>query len=196
MSMNATAKLLNADSPFFSVSSLQAMLNLTRESSRTTASRLVRRGILVRVQRDLYTLSNSKYSLFSLANALYQPSVISLETALNYWGIIVQVPQTVFSIAQASYRCVADNTEFAYRRIPPDMFRFGQVRVEDFFIVEAEKALLDTLYMKSKGLAELLPEDIDMAKLDVELLNYYMRLYPDTVKKMLNDVKARDYEAK
>ena len=151
MSTNAIAKLLSADSPFFSVSSLQAMLNLTRESSRTTASRLVRRGILVRIQRDLYTLSNSKYSLFSLANALYQPSVISLETALNYWGIIVQVPRTVFSIAQASYRCVADNTEFAYRRIPPDMFRFGQVRVEDFFIVEAEKALLDTLYMKSKG---------------------------------------------
>ena len=91
---------------------------------------------------------------------------------------------------------MADNTEFAYRRIPPDMFRFGQVRVEDFFIVEAEKALLDTLYMKSKGLAELLPEDIDMAKLDDELLNYYIRLYPDIVKKMLNDVKARDYEAK
>jgi predicted transcriptional regulator of viral defense system len=196
MSTNATAKLLNAGSPFFSVSSLQAMLNLTRESSRTTASRLVQRGILVRVQRDLYTLANSKYSLFSLANALYQPSVISLETALNYWGIIVQVPQTVFSIAQASYRCVADHTEFAYRRMPPDMFRFGQVKVEDFFIVEPEKALLDTLYMKSKGLAELLPEDVDMAKLDDELLNYYNRSYPDIVKKMLNEIGKREYEAK
>ena len=89
MSTNITAQLLNADSPFFSVSSLQALLNLTRESARTTASRLVQRGILVRIQRDLYTLANGKYSLFSLANALHQPSVISLETALNYWGIIV-----------------------------------------------------------------------------------------------------------
>lgn len=196
MSSNATAKLLNTDSPFFSVSSLQALLNLTRESARTTASRLVQRGILVRIQRDLYTLSNGKYSLFSLANALYQPSVIALETALNYWGIIVQVPQTVFSIALSSYRCVADNTEFVYRRVPSALFRFGQVKVEDFFIAEAEKALLDTLYMKSKGLAELLPEDIDMGKLDDELLNFYRRLYPDIVIKMLNDVKARDYEAK
>ena len=98
MSTNSTAKLLNADSPFFSVSSLQGMLNLTRESARTTASRLVQRGILVRIQRDVYTLANAKYSLFSLANALHQPSVISLETALNYWGIIVQVPQTVFRL--------------------------------------------------------------------------------------------------
>ena len=196
MSTNATAKLLNADSPFFSVASLQALLNLTRESARTTASRLVQRGILVRIQRDLYTLANGKYSLFSLANALYQPSVISLETALNYWGILVQVPQTVFSISQTSYRCVVDNTEFVYRRMPSALFRFGQVKVEDFFIAEAEKALLDTLYMKSKGLAELLPEDVDMAKLDDELLSYYKRRYPDVVKKMLNEIEEWEYEAK
>jgi hypothetical protein len=196
MPTNVTAKLLNSDSPFFSVSALQAMLNLTRESARTTASRLVKRGILVRLQRDLYTLANRKYSLFSLANALYQPSVISLETALNYWGIIVQVPQTIFSIAQGSYRCVVDNTEFVYRRMFPELFRFGQVKAEDFFIVEPEKALLDTLYMKSKGLSELLPEDVDMAKLDDELLNYYNCLYPNIVKKMRNEIEEREYEAK
>jgi len=196
MASNAAVKLLNADSPFFSISSLQALLSLTRESARTTASRLVKRGILVRIQRDLYTLANRNYSLFSLANAIYQPSVISLETALNYWGIIVQVPQTVFSIAQASFRCVVDNTECVYRRMPPDLFRFGQVKVEDFFTVEAEKALLDTLYMKSKGLAELLMEDLDMAKLDDELLGYYSRLYPDIVKKMLREIGKREYEAK
>ena len=40
----------------------------------------------MRLRRDLYVLVNTKYSLFSLANALYQPSVISLETALNYLG--------------------------------------------------------------------------------------------------------------
>ena len=196
MSLNATAQLLKSDSPFFSVTSLQAMFNLTRESARTTASRLSKRGILIRIQRDLYTLANRKYSLFSLANALYQPSVISLETALNYWGIIVQVPQTIFSIAQASYRCVADNTEFAYRQMSPDLFRFGQVKVEDFFIVEPEKALLDTLYMRSKGLTELLPEDIDIVKLDEVLLKYYSRSYPGIVKKMLNEIKAQEYEAK
>ena len=42
--------------------------------------------------------------------------------------------------------------------------------MEDFFIVEPEKALLDTLYMKSKGLAEFLTEDVDISKLDRELL--------------------------
>ena len=189
-------KLLNAESPFFSISSLQAIFNITRESARTTASRLVKSGILNRLQRDLYMLSNRKYSFFSLSNALYQPSAISLETALNYWGVIVQVPQIIYSIGQGSYRCIIDNTQFVYRRINPDLFRFGQVQVEDFFIVEPVKALLDTLYMKSKGLAELLPEDVDMAKLDAELLDYYCRLYPNIVKKTLNLFANQDYEAK
>jgi hypothetical protein len=50
--------------------------------------------------------------------------------------------------------------------------------------------------MKSKGLAELLPEDVDMAKLDAELLDYYCRLYPNKVKKTLNLFANQDYEAK
>jgi len=196
MSRDTIAKLLNADSLFFSVSSLQGMFDITRESARTMASRLVKRGILVRIQRDLYSLANRKYSLFSLANALYQPSAISLETALNYWGLIVQVPQTIFSIGQASYQCVADNTQFVYRRMPAGLFRFGQVKVEDFFIVGPEKSLLDSLYMRTKGLVELLPEDVDMAKLDAELLKYYCRLYPTNVKKLLNVFEKQEYEAK
>jgi len=65
--------------------------------------------------RDLYTLAYCKYLLYSLANTFYQTSVISLETALNYWGIIIQMLQTIFSIAQANYSWVVANTEFVYR---------------------------------------------------------------------------------
>ena len=71
------------------------MLNLTRESARTSASRLVTNGILIRICRNLYVVAGRKYSIFSLANALFQPSIISLETALNYWGLIVQVPEAL-----------------------------------------------------------------------------------------------------
>lgn len=196
MSGNKIIKLLKAKSPFLTVASLQAIFNLTRESARTTASRLAKQGILVRLQRDLYALANEKYSLFSLANALHQPSVISLETALNYWGIIVQVPQTIFSIGLKSYQCVNENTQFIYRSVQPDLFRFGQTKTEDFFIVEPEKALLDTLYMKTKGLAELLAEDVDVSALDSELITYYSRFYPNAVKKLLITFIRKEYEAK
>ncbi len=196
MAKDKVSILLSADSPFFTLSSLQAILNIARESTRTAASRLVERGILIRIGRDLYALVNRNYSLFSLANALHQPSVISLETALNYWGLIVQVPQVIFSISLRSYRYETDNTEFIYRRIESSLFRFGQVKSEDFYISEPEKALLDTLYMKSKGLVELLPGDVDMRKFDIELLTYYSRFYPGIVRRLLRVFREQSYEAK
>jgi len=84
MAGDKISKLLSADTPFFTISSLQAVFGASRESTRTIAARLLKRGILTRIRRDLYALINKKYSLFSLANGLCQPSVISLESALNY----------------------------------------------------------------------------------------------------------------
>ncbi|MFH1952888.1 MAG: hypothetical protein ABIL06_14870 [Pseudomonadota bacterium] len=196
MAGNKISKLLGAESPFFTISSLQALFRVTRESARTIAVRLVKRGVLIRLHRDLYALVNSKYSLFSLANALCQPSVISLESALNYWGLIVQVPQIIFSTSLRSYQYKADNTEFVYRHMAPSLIRFGQVKVEDFYIAQPEKAFLDTLYMRTKGLVELLPEDVDMGKLDPELLAYYGRFYPDRVRELVRVFGKHEYEAK
>ena len=196
MAGSRISKLLSADTPFFTMSSLQAIFGVTRESARTIAVRLVKRGVLIRLRRDLYALVNSKYSLFSLGNALCQPSVISLESALNYWGLIVQVPQIIFSTALRSYKCEADNTTFVYRRMAPSLIRFGQVKVEDFYIAQPEKAFLDTLYMGTKGLVELLPEDVDMDKLDAELLSYYGRFYPGRVRELIRLFGEQDYEAK
>ena len=68
--------------------------------------------------------------------------------------------------------------------------------MEDFYIAEPEKAFLDTLYMKSKGLVELLTEDVDMDKLDDDIINFYTRLYPVVVKKMVRSFKEHTYEAK
>ncbi len=196
MAMNNIAKLLKTESPFFTISSLQAVFNLTRESARTTASRLVSSGVLTRLCRDLFVLAGRKYSLFALANAIYQPSVISLETALNYWGLIVQDPQVIFSVGLGSYRYKINHTGFIYRQINPALFRFGQKKIDDFFIAEPEKAVLDTLYMKSKGLADFLPEDINMDKLDNERLEYYSLPYPAVVKKMMSHYQSYSYEAK
>ncbi|MDZ7696988.1 MAG: hypothetical protein U5R49_08740 [Deltaproteobacteria bacterium] len=196
MAENNTVKLLTAESPFFTVSSLQAIFGASRESTRTIAARLVKRGVLVRIRRDLYTLANGNYSLFSLGNALLQPSVISLESALNYWGLIVQVPQIIFSTALRSYQFEADNITFVYRCITPSLMRFGQVKVEDFYITEPEKAFLDTLYMRTKGLVELLPEDVHIDKLDPDILLFYAGFYPASVRKLIRLFREQRYEAK
>ena len=196
MARNGIEKLLASESPFINLAAIQSMYRIGRESARTKASRLAKKGILIRHNRDLYTIVNRGYSLFALANALFQPSVVSLETALNYWGLTVQVPQTVFSIALKSRQCVSDATVFVYRQIDVNLFRFGQVKRQDFFIADAEKALLDTLYMCGKGLTELLPEDVDMGKVDLQRIESYLRLYPNYVSKKFFDFRRVEYEAK
>ncbi|MFO8163749.1 MAG: hypothetical protein R6T98_04360, partial [Desulfatiglandales bacterium] len=65
-----------------------------------------------------------------------------------------------------------------------------------FFITEPEKALLDSLYMKSKGLIELLPGDVDTGKVDNELIRYYSSYYPGPVRKLLREFMEQSYEAK
>lgn len=196
MAKNNISRLLSSKTPFFTLSSLEALLGISRDSMRTTATRLAKAGILTRIRRDLYAIQGRPYSLFSLANALCQPSVISLETALNYWGIIVQAPQIIFSVGLRSCRHKAEGIDFVYRRIEPSLIRFGQVKADDFWITQPEKAFLDALYMKAKGLVELLPEDVDYSRLDHELVEYYSRLYPETVRKQLPIYRKHEYEAK
>jgi predicted transcriptional regulator of viral defense system len=196
MAKDGVSKLLSSESPFFTITSLQALFCTTRASARTKASRLVERGILDRVSQNLYVLVNRKYSLFALANALHQPSVLSLESALNYWGLIVQVPQTIFSISLSSREVELHNTRFVYRKIKESLFRFGQMEAEDFYIAEPEKAFLDSLYMMGKGLVDILPEDVDMDKLDRERLELYSNQYPDRVRKAIQVFRRQAYEAK
>jgi hypothetical protein len=78
----------------------------------------------------------------------------------------------------------------------PSMMRFGQVKVEDFHIARPEKAFLDALYMRTKGLVELFPEDVDMGRLDAELLAYYGHFYPNRVRELVRLFQKQDYEAK
>ncbi len=64
-----------------------------KNSLRVQLSRFIQRGWLIQLKRGLYCFSPDKLEEFVLANQLYRPSYISLETALNYYGIIPDVSQ-------------------------------------------------------------------------------------------------------
>ena len=50
--------------------------------------------------------------------------------------------------------------------------------------------------MKTKGLTDILPEDVEMDRLDKDKLNHYAYPYPEVVKKMLKSFQEVPYEAK
>ena len=99
-------------------------------------------------------LSPDESELFFVANKIYQPSYISLETALSYYGFI---PEGVFSIQSISTQKTQTfkNTlgTFRYYNTKPSAYLgYKLIGINDLTIRMAspEKALLDTFHIRHK----------------------------------------------
>lgn len=116
-----------------------------------------RTGKLTRIKKGLYCLADIDVSdNYFFAAFIYSPSYISLESALNYYGIIPDIPQEVVSVT-------TNNTQefntvkgvYLFRRISNRLF-YGFKKVQKgplfYLIAEREKAVLDYLYYKSRGI--------------------------------------------
>lgn len=121
----------------------------------------VKKGWVEKLKRGIYTLSEQdrsvRISAYCLAPILYSPSYISLESALSYYGLI---PEGVYAITSVSTQKTMQfhnkYGQFIYRNIKPAFFTdfvseddgFGNM----FYIATPEKALLDFLFFKTKGM--------------------------------------------
>ncbi|MCU0289015.1 MAG: hypothetical protein MUF15_21805 [Acidobacteria bacterium] len=90
-------------------------------------------------------------SLFFISNRIYNPSYVSLETALSYYGFI---PEAVFAVtAVSTLKTKTFSTPYGamiYKHIQPRyFFGFDLVEFEHFRfkIASPEKAVLDFLYL-------------------------------------------------
>jgi len=114
-------------------------------------------GKLTRIKKGLYCLTDiDVFDNYFFAAFIYSPAYISLESALNYYGIIPDIPQEVVSVT-------TNNTQefntvkgvYLFRRISNRLFySFKKVQKGPLFylIAEREKAVLDYLYYKSRGI--------------------------------------------
>ena len=128
------------------------------------------KGYIKKLIKGYYIFSDLELNenvLFEIANRIYNPSYISFETAMSYYGLI---PESVYGITSAStrrtYKFRTKIAEFSYRTITPRLF-FGYTMVEYdnkcFKIASVEKALLDYFYINTKinGKEDLLSLRID-----------------------------------
>lgn len=113
----------------------------------------VKKGYLARVKDSLYMLSSAakNASHMVLAGKIYAPSYLSLEFALNYYGIIPDIPGTYTSVTSRTTKYFkTDFGYFTYQKIKPDFFTGYETRVEkniSFNIATPEKALVDYIYL-------------------------------------------------
>jgi len=131
------------------------------KSGKDKVCALERSGKLLRLKKGLYvlppTVSSAPLSRELIANHLYGPSCVSLESALSYHGLISERVYTVRSVAPMRSKLFTNALgTFEYVSVPEDYFSIGvRSTVIDgkysFLMANQEKALCDLL-MTTAGL--------------------------------------------
>lgn len=114
--------------------------------------RYTKRGFIVRVKRGLYALADTLPPEPYVANKLYEPSYISLESALSHHRIIPEMVYGITSITPKSTRRFETlGKVFTYHTIKKAAFTGYKVEKQggfSFIIAEPEKAFVDALYLR------------------------------------------------
>ncbi len=146
----------------------------------------VKKGHLLRLKNGLFVFAEyeQKIRVEEIAFLVYQPSYISLESALSYYGFIPEMVYSQVSVT-AKINRTFDNYfgRFIYRHIKKELFwGYSPIQTEFgiYLMAEPEKALLDYLYLNLSKIHS--HADIDQ-----------IRLNRDQLKQHLDILKFRKY---
>jgi len=152
---------------------------------------LVRSEILGKLERGKYYLNDARMDDYVKANIFYAPSYVSFESALNHHGILSQFPyETTSATPKKSKSKVIGDKLYSYTHIKKSLF-WGYMKQGNYLIAEPEKALLDQLYLHSKGLKGESIDEYDYERLDLPKFWAYSKSFPQTTKfkKLLSQLK-------
>lgn len=125
----------------------QLLPNLTYESVRDRLYYFTKVGKLKRLHQGIY--AKEAYNPLELANKLYTPSYISLETVLAKENVVFQYYETIFTVSYLTRTVKVNNTNIQYRQIKGDVLinTQGVEQKEGYFIAILERAFLDAIYI-------------------------------------------------
>lgn len=150
-----------------------------------------KKGLFVKLRSGLYILADFPSNHYLIANRLYEPSYISFDAALSFYGVI---PETIYTITSATTKTTrefkVENIHFVYHKLKKEVFTgYKGIKYLDntILIAEPEKALADYLYfvaLKKRGLHY---ERLDLKKIKKAKLLGYVKLFKQP--KMIKLVK-------
>lgn len=175
----AVQKLHTSGQKLFNLQSLSRLLDINNpRSARSVAMRLTNDKILTRIAKDTYLITDPSPTRFEIANFLFSPSYVSLETALNYYGILSQFPLEITSITpKKSVTKQADGQVFSYAHLKQNLF-WGYEKIDNQLIALPEKALLDQIYLTSKGLRSVHFDEYDLSRINKSQFYKFAKLFP------------------
>ncbi|MBU1200826.1 hypothetical protein KJ953_04870 [Patescibacteria group bacterium] len=173
-------RLISLNLKIFTTDDLKAMFNTTQRATQAFLSYNVKKGVFVRLKAGIYALKDNSPSEFSIANHLYSPSYISLDSALSYYQLI---PETIYAISSVTTKATREfkvgNLLFDYRRIKKSAYTGYVPKViaqETIFIATPEKAVADFLYYVFLGKRNY-NDRLKTKTLDFVQLKKYLKLF-------------------
>lgn len=146
----------------------QLFPNVSYKSLRDRLYYFTKIGKLIRLHQGIY--AKKEYNPFELANKIYKPSYISLETVMVKGGVVFQHYETIFLVSYLTRAVNVNNTDIQYRQIKGDILTNTQGIGQNtgYFIASLERAFLDAVYIYKNyhfdNLAALDWEKIDSLK--------------------------------
>jgi hypothetical protein len=137
----------------------QLMLDLLKDYRRPNdkISELLRQGMLLTLRRGLYMvspkISDTQPSPWIIANHLYGPSYVSLQSALAFYGMIPERSYETSSVALKVARSYQnDMGRFSYQRVPLPYYSFGLKSIslgstQSALMASPEKAICDLIVL-------------------------------------------------
>ena len=182
--------LQKMNKPFYTVSDLEKITSLPRESLYVALKRWEGGGIIERVTQGVYVPMGSNISLENVAAQLYIPNYLSFESALAKYGVLNLIPYTLtFATTRKTRRYTLRKQEIEFRQVSVKLF-FGFEMKNGMYIALPEKAFLDEVYFVTRGKAVLDFDEVDIKKLSGKTLKDYSKRFPAyvqrTIEKMVN----------
>jgi hypothetical protein len=141
--------LLRLNNAVFTFKELSLIWNETDvELIKKRVYRYTKTGKLYTIRKGIYA-KDKNYDKLELANKIFTPAYISLETVMSREGIVFQQYDQIFVISYLSREITCDGQTYVFRRMK-DAILTNALKVEkkdNYYIASKERAFLDTIYL-------------------------------------------------
>ena len=173
-------KLFSLNIKIFTPQDLSFIFDANKRAVQGFLNYNTKKGVFIRLKKGLYSLKRDLPQEFFLANRLYSPSYVSLETALSFHHLI---PETVYAVTSVTTKPTREfevnDRFFEYRKIKKQAYTGydpQEIEGEIVHLALPEKAVADFLYFVSLG-KKSFNDRLRLKKIDKKRLNQYLKLF-------------------
>jgi len=164
---------------YFSLDNFQKITGLSYDASRAILQRYKKKELVVNPKKGFYFFKDYAPSVYEIANKIYFPSYISMETVLSKKGIIPETVYSIISVTSKSTRIfVFQNIKYRYHKIKQSGYT-GYYKDENYLVADKEKAVADYLYFVALGLKQL-NQRLNLKNIDKKKLRKYGEMFENS----------------